>query len=272
MFDPSYIELRRLVRVGGFESDIRLLAPGEFHADTTELIQILRKGHHGVELNAEAWDRLVTWIDLNAPCHGTWQDTAGVERTRRDHLRRIDLRRTYGGPDDDPEVIPDSMTATVNPVRPKPIATPQAEVTALTDWPFDAAEARRRQSLITPTTRTLELGNGVRLELLLIPAGRFVMGDGNGESDERPLSVVEFKRPFWMSKYEVDNEQYRQFDPAHDSRYEHKGSWSFSEGHLGWKLNGPRQPVVRISQREALAFCQWLSQKIGAQADLPTEA
>ena len=32
VFQPSYFELRRFVRVGGFESDIRLLAPGEFQA------------------------------------------------------------------------------------------------------------------------------------------------------------------------------------------------------------------------------------------------
>ena len=37
-----------------------------------ELVQMLRKGHHGVKLDAEAWDRLVTWIDLNCPFHGTW--------------------------------------------------------------------------------------------------------------------------------------------------------------------------------------------------------
>lgn len=271
VFDPSYVELRRFVRVGGFESDIRLLAPGEFHADTTELFQMLRKGHYGVELDAEAWDRLVTWIDLNAPCHGTWRETVGVEKTERDHLRRIALRKLYGGPDDDPEVLPDSPDL-VEPVRPQPIAKPQAEIPAVAGWPFDAAEARRRQSAEGPTTRSVDLGGGKKLEMVLIPAGRFVMGDPNGQSDERPLSAVEIKRPFWMCTCEVTNEQYARFDPEHDSRYEHKGSWSFSERHLGWKLNEPLQPVVRVSQREAIAFCEWLSRKTGQQAGLPTEA
>ena len=47
LFQPSYIELRRMVRVGGLESDLHILPPKEFHADTTELVQMLTKGHHG---------------------------------------------------------------------------------------------------------------------------------------------------------------------------------------------------------------------------------
>jgi hypothetical protein len=41
--------LHRYVRRPGIESDMNLLTPGEFHADTTELVQMLRDGrHHGV--------------------------------------------------------------------------------------------------------------------------------------------------------------------------------------------------------------------------------
>jgi hypothetical protein len=28
-------------------------------------VLVLRAGHHDVQLSAEDWDRLVTWIDLN---------------------------------------------------------------------------------------------------------------------------------------------------------------------------------------------------------------
>ncbi len=50
-----------------------------------------------------------------------------------------------------------------------------------TEWPFGAGEARRRQAetakgLGIPVEKTLDLGNGVTLELELIPAGRFMMG------------------------------------------------------------------------------------------------
>ena len=36
-----------------------LQKPMEYHAGTSELVQLLEKGHHDVKLDAEAWDRLV---------------------------------------------------------------------------------------------------------------------------------------------------------------------------------------------------------------------
>ena len=89
VFEPSYLTLRNLVRVGGLESDLHLLPPMEFHAGTTQLVQMLRKGHHGVQLDAEAWDRLATWIDLNAPCHGTWSEVTPIRRRAAPAADRI---------------------------------------------------------------------------------------------------------------------------------------------------------------------------------------
>lgn len=98
------------------------------------------------------------------------------------------------------------------------------------------------------------------------------MGDPNGELDEHPLSDVTIERHFWMGRFEVTNEQYARFDPSHDSKYEHKGSWMFDEWDLGWPLNRPKQPVVRVSWREAVAFCRWLSERTGEHVTLPSEA
>ena len=272
VFPPAYIELRRYVRVGGLESDIRLLAPKEFHADTSELFQILKKGHHGVELDEEAWGRLIMWVDLNAPCHGTWAETAGAHKTKRDHDRRIKLKTLYAGLNEDPEIIGD-MPAYVVPVIPERVAKPVAGKVSCADWPMDAGKAKLVQAESGGAVRRrFELGGGVVLDMVLVPAGEFVMGDGHGLADEVPLSKVKIDTPFWMGKFEVTNEQYSLFDSGHDSRYEHKGSWSFSENHLGWLLNHPRQPVVRVSQVEAVAYCEWLSGKIGARVTLPTEA
>ena len=54
------------------------------------------------------------------------------------------------------------------------------------------------------------------------PAGRFVMGDADGDQDEQPLASVQIEKSFWMSRFEVTNALYAKFDPTHDSKYEHK--------------------------------------------------
>ncbi len=272
VFEPSYFTLRGLIRTGGFESDIRLLDPCEFHVETSELIQMLQKGHHGVQLDDEAWNRLFTWIDLNGPCHGTWQETVGAARTEDYRNRRIDLSKLYANIDGDYEVIPEAPAEPIVPIKPKPVPKIKVAVPQVVGWPFDAKEAKRRQAAAGKTSRTIDLGDGVAMEMVLVPAGRFVIGDADGQRDEQAVAAVTIGKRFWMGRFEVTNEQYQQFDSEHDSRFEHKGSWSFWERHLGWPLNGPVQPVVRISQKEAKGFCEWLSKKTGNRVTLPTEA
>ncbi len=272
VFQPSYFALRRHVRVGGLESDLHLLKPGEFHADTTELVQMLEKGHHGVKLDEEAWSRLTTWIDLNAPCHGTWREVLGLTKTESDHGRRLNLRKLYGGVEEDYEAIAAMPPPTVQSIHPPPPPKPPATAIECPGWPFDSAEAQRRQAAAAATQRTIDLGGGVRMELVLIPAGQFVMGDSRGCGDEWPLARVKIDKPFWTGCFEVTNRQYARFDPSHDSRHEH-GTASFnSERAIGPPLNGPRQPVVRISWLQAVAFCGWLSEQIGEEVTLPTES
>ncbi len=269
VFEPAYFELRRFVRVGGLESDLHVLPPGEFAADTTELVQMIEKGHHGVRLDAESWDRLATWIDLNAPCHGTWREILGLQQTQSDHARRHELQRLYGGVDDDPERIPeripDPAEEVSTAVTPRPITPSDRVDIECPDWPFDPAEARRRQSAGSDEAhRRIDLGDGVSLELALIPSGEFLMGDTPAR--------VKIAEPFWMGRFEITNEQFARFDPTHDSRHEH-GTASFnSRRAIGPPLNGPKQPVVRISWQQATAFCRWASKQTGWKVTLPSES
>lgn len=266
-FSLGYANLHRYVRRPGIESDYHLLTPMEFHADTTELVQLLHRGHHNVKLDDEAWDRLITWIDLNCPFHGTWSEE--LAQPGRQVARRRELLKRYGGVDSDPEAVP-PPPAPVTPLKPAPLpaAGPAPECPG---WPFDAAEAQRRQAAAGPVTKkSLELGNGVTIELVLIPAGEFVMGSATGEVDERPLSRVRMARPFWMATREIDNRTFNQFDPGHDSRVEDKNAYQF--GVHGYPANRPEQPVVRVSWHEAMAFCRWLSARTGQTFTLPTEA
>ncbi len=283
-FSPSYMELRRFVRSPTIESDAHLLAPREFHADSTKLVQILQKGHYDVRLDAEAWDRLITWIDLHTPAHGTWTEIAGEGRVAHQYQRRRAMRKRYTGMDDDPEAIVTvgwakssrpTEPSDNHPVGREDLAHPTKNRTTPTavGWPFDAAEAAKRQQAAGPaTTCSMEIGPSVALEMILIPAGQFVMGEENGENDERPSCCVEIEKPFWLGRIEVTNEQYGLFDPTHDSRLEHGDFLQFSHRERGYPLDAPKQPVVRVSWHDASTFCRWLSGKTGRQFSLPTEA
>ena len=291
-FSVGYVELARFVRRPGAESDLHLLEPMEFHADTTELVQLLRKGHYGVQLDAEAWNRLLTWIDLNCPFHGTRHEELQNPGTQRE--RRRELLNRYAGADDDPEALPGPGTGIYNSGKrlepwglsqfsghpaqsvlgengTVPFRTPKPQAVSCPGWPFDSAEAIRRQQATGRLTRqSIDLGNGEKIELSLVPAGEFVMGSATGQSDERPLGRAKIHRPFWMSAREITNGQFQRFDPTHDSRVESKSATQY--GIQGYPVNLPEQPVVRVSWQEAMAFSRWLSQKTSGRFSLPTEA
>ncbi len=267
-YTPAYEALLPYIRRVNVEDDVDLLVPGEYYADTSELVQMLKKGHLNVRLDDEAWDRLITWIDLNGPCHGTWGEVSPIPEGGG--WRRQQLCMLYGGPAENPETIPQIRRPQIEPVMPEQLPDTKVEIPEVAGWPFNAEEARRRQAAEGVWKKTVDLGGGVAMELVRIPAGRFVMGDANGEIDERPLGHVVIERPFWMGACEVTNEQYRLFDPSHNSgRFTKR--YQGPDG-PGLSLTGPKQPAVRVSSEQALAFCRWLSQETGAEFTLPTEA
>ncbi|MFC1498172.1 hypothetical protein ACFLS1_06850 [Verrucomicrobiota bacterium] len=112
-----YSVLHKYVRRPGPENDYHILPASEYYVDTSELIQMLEKGHHGVELDQEAWDRLITWIDLNIPYYGRWSDINLIPGDQQQ--RRYDLRKLYGGPDIDYEKLPEVPSYSTKPVAPK---------------------------------------------------------------------------------------------------------------------------------------------------------
>lgn len=280
-FTPAYEALHPFVRRGASEGDAYMLMPGEFHADTSELVQMLRKGHHDVQLDAESWDRLVTWIDLNVPCHGTWSEVYPIPFNGRE--RRLEYLKLYANLDEDYEAIPELPKPNI--VRGNgaaPVALPKTEArnnrpepVRAPGFPFDSQEARERQAAAAawnqvPIERRIDLGSGVSLELVLIPAGEFVMGDAQGSPDEMPLSRVAISESFWIGKFEIRNRDFALFDPAHDSGV--IGQLGTGVETRGYAVNEPDQPVVRVSWQRAMAFCEWLSAMTGEKFSLPTEA
>ena len=282
-YTPAYDVLIPLIRRVNVEDYVGLHVPSEYHADTSELVQMLRKGHHGVVLDAESWDRLVTWIDLNGPCYGTWGEVAPIPDAA--DVRRRQLALKYGGPKDDPEAIPQQPSGGSAPragndgkeglaaARASSIgasASQAVQSAALADWPLEPASAKRRQQAAGVWEKTVELASGVSLRLVRIPPGEFLMGDASAAPDEGPVARVHIDRPFWISAYEITNQQYRLFEPEHFSGYFMKRSLSVDGP--GVDLNQPQQPAVRVSWQQAMGFCRWASARTGLRFSLPTEA
>ncbi len=292
-FPPSFYELRRWVRSPGLEGP-SVIPVADYHADASPLVQMLRKGHRRVQLDDEAWDRLVTWIDMNAPAYGTWLEIPTV-RNREQYLRqpvaffasglrpssvseiqhfrqrRLEMQRRYGGVDDDPEAIPAVPQQPVTPELP-PVASSVLEIVAPAGWPFAPTEAQRRQAAAgTPSRLTVDLGGNVSLDLVRIPAGDAVLGDASGYLDEQPRHIATIAHSFWLGACEVTNEQFQRFRAAHDSGSEPMLWLKWHPGHFA-ALNQPRQPVCRVSWQEAVDFCTWLSQQTGRRFVLPDEA
>ena len=68
----------------------------------------------------------------------------------------------------------------------------------------------------------------------------------------------------------LTNEQYALFDSLHESGYYTKRHAERADD-KGIPLNGPKQPVLRVSFNQAVAFCDWLSKRTGRNISLPSE-
>jgi formylglycine-generating enzyme required for sulfatase activity len=233
-YTPAYEALLPYIRRVNVSDDVSMLEPGEYHADTSELIQHLKEGHKGIRLDEESWSRLVTWIDLNGPCHGTWEDVYSMPVPDKVSERRLELAKLYGGPAVKPNVIPAAFKYDEEPVKFKMPPKPKSPVKK-------AASAPRGLEY-----RSIDLGGGEKIRL------------------------VKFDESYWMSTCEISNAQFRQFDPGHSSRYYGKRHADRGDD-KGLPLDEPEQPAVRVSWNRAMAFCGWLSKKTGLDVTLPTE-
>ncbi len=264
-FSQSYANLHRYVRRPGIESDMHMLTPMEFHADQTELMQLLAKGHHHVVLDKEAIEKLSCWIDYNAPFHGRRSDIPDYNKTAAGIALRSQYLELFGAPKTDFESLPD-IPRDIQPVVPEKREIPKGE-SSLKGWPL--TDANNVQLALGYFQRKIAIAEGVTLELVKIPAGQFIMGSEN-QPDEMPQTKVSIAKSFWIGRFEITNSQFRAFDPAHDSRDEDRHGYQF--GRRGYPTNHPDQPAVRISWQQAMDFCKWLSEKTGKKFNLPSES
>lgn len=275
-FTQSYADLQRYVRRPGIESDIHMLVPMDVHADQTELMQLLNKGHYGVKPDSLSITKLACWIDFNAPFHGRRSDISTYDRTQKSRELRALYREMFGAPEHDMEWLPEIPADIVYEKPQKPLL--EKGDTLLDGWPFydpskkpyvNWSGTHNKQLALGHFQQTIEIAEGVMLNLIKVPAGSFIMGSTR-QPDEMPQTRVQIEKPFWIGQFEITNRQFRAFDPAHDSRDEHRHGYQF--GRKGYSLNHDDQPVVRVSWKQAMDFCTWLSQKTGFTFTLPDEA
>lgn len=279
-YGTSYLALHPFVHRQGSEADIIVLQPYEYHANTSELVRMLKKGHHNVELTDEEWKKLYNWIDYNAPDKGSFVASKydGFPYKGYDQIeRRIELTNKYanGAGVDWQQEISDyaeelKNKGPITPVMPKKSAPVKEKTVKAKGWPFSANTAKEMVAKESETKKQIEIAPGVMLNLVRIPAGEFVMGSYRGESDAYPTSKVKIGKPFWMAEVEITNEQYNVIVPEHDSRYVDQ----FWKDHTnpGYPANRPEQPVIRVSYEDAMAYCKELSERTGLNFTLPTEA
>ena len=117
--ESAYRFLHPYIRRGGAESELPILNPLEFHASTSPLVQMLKKGHHGARLSETGWKQLYTWIDLNCVFYGKWgpkgfKSNSFVLGCTNQVERRKGLLSAYAGLSDDPEAEYDRYKAIVD--------------------------------------------------------------------------------------------------------------------------------------------------------------
>lgn len=269
--EEAYANIHPFVRRPGPETDMDVLNPYEYHASTSELIQLLEKGHHNCKLDDEANRLLVNWIDFNAPWRGKWGNEP--EAKRRIELSDLYAESAAVDVENEYDQLLTEMRAKPAPEFIKPKKTPKPFDDLGDDWAFDEAKAKELQAQALAggaETKKVQLAEGVEIEFVRIPAGKFVMGSLTGYKDEYPRAEITIDKPFWMSKTEITNAQYAAYDPEHDTRYiEEHGKDHIVPGYIA---NHPNQPVARVSWNEAQQFVEWLNTEKGVKAALPTEA
>ena len=100
-------------------------------------------------------------------------------------------------------------------------------------------------------------------EMVVVPAGEFMMGSDDGDADERPAHKVIIAKPFAVGKFEVT---FAEWDACvSTSGCKHKPSdQSWGRG---------KRPVINVSWDDtAKEYLPWLSRRTGKSYQLPTEA
>lgn len=97
-------------------------------------------------------------------------------------------------------------------------------------------------------------------EMILIPAGKFIMGTDERLPDEGPQHTVTLKS-YWIDKYEVTNAQYKKFIDATARRSpDHFRNRTYPEGKAD-------HPVTFVTWYDARDYCGWAGKRLPSDAE-----
>lgn len=275
-FSDSYLDFHPYFYRQGPEADMYVLVPYEFNASNSEMVQMLKNGHHGVKLTDKEWKTLYNWIDFNAPYHSSFDHIRDLKVGQHGYnqvQRRKELMDKYanGMAVDWQKEIRDYAAYLEGQPKPQPVmpeaqAEPKVKKIKVKDWPFSAEQAKAMVG--ADAAKSIEIAPGITMNFVRIPAGTFVMGADKGIA--APKTKVKVEKPFWMGEIEVSNEQFRALFPDHDNRLigQH---WKDHTG-PNYLVNEDWRPAIRVSWQQAMEYCRLLSEKTGLKITLPSEA
>ncbi|MFS8086783.1 MAG: formylglycine-generating enzyme family protein, partial [Acidobacteriota bacterium] len=141
-----------------------------------------------------------------------------------------------------------------------------------------SSEMKTAEQPTGPTTSESKTTNPstttVKSEVVKIEGGTFQMGRDGGPAEEGPAHS-ETVKPFYIDKTEVTNAQYAEFIKAtkYPAPSNEEGEKPYWKPWVGDKPPpGQEQwPVRNVSETEAAAYANWLSNRDGRTYRLPTE-
>jgi len=140
---------------------------------------------------------------------------------------------------------------------------PYFTLTARAEAPVEAAAKSAPQASQAERSQAESL-TYIEPQMVRIPAGEFLMGSEEYE-DEKPPHKVTLDE-YYIGKYPVTNREYQAF--VKETRCKPPQHW---EGE-NYPPEKAEHPVTHVSWRDAMAYCQWLSEKTKKQYRLPSEA
>ena len=161
--------------------------------------------------------------------------------------RTVDIKATVAEP-----TVPIPGSTELTPATKGLLVAPFSEVKA------KEAQKQLAKSLQKEVEDKADLGKDVKLEMVLIPAGKFMMGSPASEKGRSKVETqheVTLTKPYYMGKYEVTQEQ-----------------WEAVMGKNPSREKGRMFPVTNVSWEDCHEFIKKLNEKTNGEYRLPSEA